>query len=67
MSVYKMTEIVGTSSTGLDEAIQEALGRASQTVRNMHWFEVKDIRGTVRDGQVGEYQVRLAVGFKLED
>ncbi len=67
MSVYKMTEIVGTSSTGLDEAIQEALGRASQTVRNMHWFEVKDIRGTVRDGQVGEFQVRLAVGFKLED
>lgn len=67
MGVFKMTEIIGTASTGVEDAIQEALGRASQTVRNMHWFEVKEIRGTVKDGSVGEYQVRLAVGFKLED
>ncbi len=67
MSVFKMTEIVGTSKEGLEQAIQEALGRASKTVRDMHWFEVKEIRGTVKDGQVGEFQVRMAVGFKLDD
>lgn len=67
MGVFKMTEIVGTSKEGLEQAIQEALGRASKTVRDMHWFEVKEIRGTVKDGQVGEFQVRMAVGFKLDD
>ncbi|NMA29102.1 MAG: dodecin domain-containing protein [Burkholderiales bacterium] len=67
MSVYKMTEIVGTSPAGLEKAIQEAVGRASKTLRNVHWFEVKEIRGTVKEGQVGEYQVRLTVGFKLDD
>lgn len=67
MSVYKKSEIVGTSSVGVEDAIQQAVGRASQSLRNLSWFEVKEIRGTIREGKVGEFQVTLALGFKLED
>ena len=67
MSVYKKSEIVGTSSTGVEDAIQQAVERASQSLRNLSWFEVKEIRGTIREGKVGEFQVTLALGFKLED
>lgn len=67
MSVYKKTEIVGTSGTGIDDAIQQAVARASRTLRNVSWFEVKEVRGTVRDGKVGEFQVTVELGFRLED
>ncbi|HEY9679662.1 MAG TPA: dodecin [Drouetiella sp.] len=65
--VYKMTEIVGTSPKSFAEATQEAVKRASKTIRNLGWFEVTDQRGLIKDGQVAEFQVTIKVGFKLED
>jgi len=62
-----MTELVGTSSKGFDDAVNEAIKRASKTIRHMGWFEVVDQRGLVKDGQVAEFQVTLKVGFKLEE
>lgn len=67
MAVYKMTEIVGTSTEGFEAATQIAVARAAKTLRNVSWFEVKEQRGTVKDGKVGEFQVKISVGFKLED
>lgn len=67
MAVYKMTEIVGTSTESFEAATQLAVERAAKTLRNVSWFEVKEQRGTVKDGKVGEFQVKLAIGFKLED
>jgi flavin-binding protein dodecin len=66
-NVYKMTELVGTSSKGFDDAVKEAVERASKTIRHMGWFEVVDQRGLIKEGQVAEFQVTLKVGFKLED
>jgi dodecin len=66
-SVYKMTEIVGTSTKGMAEAVQEAVKRASKTLRNLGWFEVIESRGLIKDGQVAEFQVTIKVGFKLDD
>ncbi len=66
-SVYKMTELVGTSSHSFDEAVKDAVSRASKTIRHMGWFEVVDQRGLIKDGQVAEFQVTIKVGFKLED
>lgn len=67
MSVYKIAEIVGTSPNSVADAIQEGVKRASKTLRNMGWFEVVQVRGTCKDGQVGEFQVIMKVGFKLDD
>jgi flavin-binding protein dodecin len=64
--VYKLTEIVGTSHLGTDQAIKSALARASASIRNIRWFEVIGSRGFIEgDGQV-QYQVTLKVGFTLE-
>ena len=65
--VYRLSEIVGSSPTSVDEAIRTAIGKASQTVRNIEWFEAKEIRGQVVDGDVAHYQVTLKVGFRVED
>ena len=65
--VYRVTEIVGSSPDGVDQAIRNAIARASQTLRNLDWFEVAEIRGHLDDGQVAHVQVRLKVGFRLED
>ncbi|WP_027882420.1 dodecin [Meiothermus rufus] len=65
--VYKKVELVGSSSESLEDAIQVALARARQTLRNLDWFEVKEIRGSLSDGQVSAYQVTLLVGFRLEE
>ena len=65
--VYKSVEITGTSPTGVKEAIDGAIGKASQTLRNLDWFEVVGIRGHIEDGSVAHYQVTLKVGFRLED
>ena len=67
MGVYKMTEIVGTSSNSFADASKEAVKRASKTLRDLKWFEVTDMRGLIQDGEVAEFQVTLKVGFKLED
>lgn len=65
--VYRVTEIVGSSSDGVDQAIRNAISRASQTLRNLDWFEVVNIRGHLAEGQVAHVQVTLKVGFRLED
>ena len=64
---YKITEIVGTSPDGVDQAIRNGLERAGETLRHLDWFEVTDVRGYVRDGAVDHFQVTMKVGFRLED
>jgi dodecin len=65
--VYKKIEIVGSSPNGFEEAVQNALARASRTIRNMRWFEVAESRGYIEDGKIAHWQVTLKVGFTLED
>jgi hypothetical protein len=65
--VYKKMEIVGTSTVGTDDAIRNALKRASDTVRNIRWFEVVETRGAVEGGNVGQWQVTVRLGFALDD
>ena len=64
--VYRVTEIVGSSSEGVDDAIRKGLQRASTTLREVDWFEVTEIRGHVENGQLGHFQVGIKVGFRLE-
>ena len=63
---YKKIEVVGTSSESLSAAIQDAVLRASQTVKNLRWFEVIEQRGAIENGAVGEYQVTVKIAFELE-
>ncbi|MFE6160048.1 dodecin [Streptomyces sp. NPDC055239] len=64
---YRVTEIVGTSHEGVDEAIRNGIARASQTLRSLDWFEVTQVRGHIENGEIEHYQVGLKVGFRLED
>lgn len=64
---YRVTEIVGTSEAGMDDAIRNGIARASQTLRHLDWFEVTEIRGHLADNQIDHYQVTMKVGFRLED
>lgn len=64
---YRVTEIVGTSPTGIDEAISNGIERAGRTLRHIDWFEVTQIRGQAKDGRVEHVQVGMKVGFRLED
>ncbi len=64
-NTYKVVELVGTSSEGVQQAIEGAIDRASQTLKNLDWFEVKEIRGSIQDGGVTWYQVKLAIGFRV--
>ncbi len=64
---YSLTEIVGTSGESVDAAIRNGVSRASKTIRHLDWFEVTDVRGHIRDGQVRHFQVTMKVGFRLED
>jgi dodecin len=66
-NVYRITEIVGTSPDGVDQAIHNGLSRASRTLRNLDWFEVDEIRGYLSEGSVDHFQVRLKVGFRLDE
>ncbi|SEM23284.1 dodecin [Streptacidiphilus jiangxiensis] len=63
---YRVTEIVGTSSEGVDAAIRSGLARAARTLHGLDWFEVTQIRGAIEDGEVKQYQVGLKVGFRLD-
>ncbi len=65
--VYKIIDLVGSSPKGIEDAIGAALARASQTLRHIRWFEVTETRGHVEDGRIAHYQVRLKVGFTMED
>jgi flavin-binding protein dodecin len=63
---YRVTEIVGTSSEGVDAAIKNGIAAASETLRNLDWFEVKEIRGHLSEGAVADWQVTIKLGFRLE-
>ena len=63
---YGISEIVGTSPQSLDQAIRNGIEKASQTVRNLDWFEVESIRGQLNDGTVAHFQVQMKVGFRIE-
>ncbi len=65
--VYRLSEIVGSSPTSVDEAIRTAIRKASQTVRNIEWFQTGEIRGQVVDGDVAYFQVTLKIGFRVDD
>jgi flavin-binding protein dodecin len=62
---YKVIELVGTSHEGVTEAINEAVTRASQTLKGLDWFEVQQIRGSIQDNSIAWYQVDLKIGFRV--
>ncbi len=64
---YRVTEIVGTSTEGIDQAIRNGVSRAAKTLRHVDWFEMTQVRGQVKDGAVEHFQVGLKIGFRLED
>ena len=66
MGVYKKIDVVGTSPVSFTEATKLAVEEASKTVRHMSWFEVIEERGSIRDGKVGEFQVTIRIGVKIE-
>ena len=65
--VYKHVELTGSSKTGIEDAVGNAIARASKTLRNIHWFEVVETRGHVNEGKVAHWQVTIKAGFTLED
>ena len=66
-SVFKKIELTGTSNRSIEEAIQNAITRSGETVRDMRWFEVLETRGTIVNGKVGEWQVTIKIGFHIEE
>jgi len=64
---YKLVEIVGTSEESFAQAVASGVARASKTLRHIDWFEVTEMRGRVVDGKVAQYQVKMKVGFRLDD
>ncbi|WP_395673872.1 dodecin [Inquilinus sp.] len=64
---YAITELAGSSDKSLEDAIQGAVATASKTLRNLEWFEVKQIRGHLKDGKVAHYQVVLGLGFRYDE
>lgn len=64
--IYKVVELVGSSSRSSDDAIRNAIARASQTLKHLDWFEVVETRGHLQDGKIAHFQVTLKVGFRLE-
>ena len=64
---YKIIELVGSSPDGVDQAIRNAIERAGETLKNLDWFEVREIRGPIQDGEIGWFQVKLGVGFRILD
>ena len=65
--VYKVVELVGSSSTSIEDAVQNALNRAAKTLRNTRWFEVVETRGYIDDAQVAYWQVTIKLGFTLDE
>ncbi|WP_424922152.1 dodecin [Streptomyces sp. wa53] len=64
---YRVTEIAGTSEEGIDAAIRNGVARASETLHNLDWFEMTQVRGHIEDGRIAHYQVGLKVGFRLDE
>ncbi len=65
--IYKHLELTGTSSAGIEDAVQSAVARAAKTVRNMRWLEVTETRGHIENGKVSQWQVTIKVGFTLDE
>jgi len=65
--IYRVIQIVGSSDKSVDDAIQRAVARASQTLRNLRWFEVVETRGHIDEGKIQHYQVTLKIGFTIAD
>lgn len=65
--VYKIMELTGSSETGIEDAITNAIEKASKSVRNMRWFEMTETRGHIEEGKIHHWQVTVKVGFTLED
>ena len=63
---YKHIELTGSSEKGIEDAVQSALAKASETIHNLRWFEVTDNRGHIEDGRIAHWQVTIKVGFTLE-
>ena len=64
---YRVTEVVGSSTGSIQQAVRNGIARAGQTLRNLDWFEVTEIRGWINDGDVGHFQITMKIGFRLED
>jgi len=65
--VYKLVELVGSSNTSIEDAVQNAITKAAATIRNMRWFQVVETRGYIEDGKVAYWQVTVKIGFTIED
>ena len=66
-SIYSVSEIVGSSTVSIDDAVKGAVSRAAKTLHNLDWFEVSDIRGRIERGNACQFQVTLKIGFRLDD
>ncbi len=64
--VYPVTEVYGSSTESIDDAVKQAVRTASKSLRHVEWFEVTDIRGHVKDGEVAHFQVGVKLGFRLD-
>ena len=62
---YKLIELVGVSSNSIEEAVQNAIARANQTLKNLDWFEIIESRGLIQEGKISQFQVKIKVGFRL--
>ncbi|WP_194768729.1 dodecin [Tamlana sp. I1] len=65
--IYKIIEIVGTSNTSSDDAVSNALAKASKSIKNLRWFEVTNTRGNIKDGKVDRWQVTIKLGFTMKE
>ena len=65
--IYKKVEIVGTSNQSSDVAVQNALNKASKSIRNLRWFEIVESRGSIKDGEIERWQVTIKIGFTMKD
>ena len=65
--VYRVIQLIGTSEKSISDAIEQAVARASKTLRDLRWFEVVEARGSIEGGRVSQYQVTLKVGFTIGD
>ncbi|GAA0681872.1 dodecin family protein [Marinobacterium maritimum] len=64
--IYKIVEVAGSSTESHDDAIRQAIAKASETIQHLNWYEVKEMRGHIADGQVAHYQVVVRLGFRLD-
>jgi hypothetical protein len=65
--VYRLSEVVGSSTTSVDDAIRTAVRKAAEGVRHLEWFQTQEIRGQIVDGEVAYFQVTMKLGFRVED